>query len=751
VNTTGTNLVLNQLPDPVRAKAEKLGLTDADCLFAAYSDLTLTGRPHDVWLIITNDAAVAIEVDATDDDDAVVGPFRLADVQKTRTRQTIGSAYLQFLIDGAYVDVVRYSNALREQFGRICTQLENKRRGEPVHTEALTMPSEQICHVCGLPRPSRGVPCPRCGARKGIFLRAAALMKPYQNYIYFLFVMMLVGVGISLIPPQLQRILVDDVLRTHKKGPEWLAWLLLGFLGVAVIRCILNIFIGRTSSYVGTRITRELRERLHRKLLTLGVDYYDRHSAGQLMSRVLHDVDFFYGFVRQVSQGFLLNCMLVLAIGVTLFLMNWKLAFLVLLPVPLVVVGTLLFYKWIYPRYYRRSDSRAKMAKLLTSFLSGIRLVKAFAQEDREKERFSNSATYIQDTQRGVEMSVMTFNPVMAIVFNLGALIIWYSGGHLVLSQPREFTLGKLLAFASYLSMFYQPITAMTVFSEWITSFLSAGQRVFEVLDAIPSIKPPEKPVPLPEMRGAIEFRNVTFGYDPYNPIIKNISFKIDAGQFVGIVGKSGSGKTTIVNLICRFYDPQSGNVLIDGIDVRHIHQDDLHRQVGLVLQEPFLFRASIAENIAYGRPSAPLREIIEAAKCANAHNFIARRPLAYDTRLGERGAGLSGGERQRVSIARAVLGDPRILILDEATSSVDTESERAIQKALELLGKGRTTIAVAHRLSTLKNADKIFVVEDGAIIESGTHAELMAREGVYHKLVKIQTELASLELETHD
>ena len=750
MSTGRTDIVLNQLPKAVRAKAEQLGITDRDCLFAAYSDLTLTAQPKDVWLIVTPDIAVAIGVDGTDDR-TVVGPFNLAKVQRIRVRQAVGSAYLQFLTDGIYVDVVRYSNAFREQFGRICTQLENKRKGESVETEALRQPSEQICQTCGLPKPSRGVPCSRCSARKGVFMRSAGLMKPYYNHLFLLLMLMLIGVGIALIPPQLQLILVDDVLQSHRRGREWLMWILLGLLSIGIVRCILNIFIGRVSTYVGTRITRELRERLHGKFLTLGVDYYDRHSEGQLMSRVLHDVEFFQGFVIQVSQGFLLNCILVLAIGVVLFTMNWELAFLVMLPVPVVIVGTLLFYKWIYPLYYRQSDSRAKMAKLLTGFLSGIRLVKAFGQEDREAERFSSSATYIQDTQRSVQMSVMTFNPVMALIFNLGALIIWYAGGHLVLSQPHEFTLGKLLAFATYLSMFYVPITALTVFSEWVTSFLSAAQRVFEVLDAIPSLQPPEKPLPLPKMRGAVEFQNVTFGYDPYNPIIKNVSLRIEPGQFIGIVGKSGSGKTSLVNLICRFYDPQRGKVLVDGINLTQIDQEDLHRQVGLVLQEPFLFRASIAQNIAYGLPEASASKIIEAARAANAHNFIARRPLAYDTRLGEHGSGLSGGERQRISIARALLGNPRILILDEATSSVDTESEQAIQKSLENLGEERTIIAIAHRLSTLKNADIIFVVDDGAIAESGTHTELMNQQGTYYKLVKIQTELASLDLESHE
>ncbi len=743
MNDTPMTFHLGGLPPPVRDRATAIGIAEKDCLFSVCSDLTLEARPKDVWMLVSSEKIVAIQ--AEDEEHAEInGPFDVKSIEKTRAFQTVGSAFLQVQIDGAFVDVIRYSNAFREQFGRARNQIENLINERPVEPEALTQESEQICPQCGLPYPRRGTACPRCNASKSVFYRSAELMKPYAPYIALLLVMMLAGVGLGLVPPQLQRILIDEVLTTGRNR-HWLKWILLGLLSAAAARAVFQVFIGRTSSFIGTRITRELRERLHAKFLTLGVDYYDRNSVGQLMSRVLHDVDFFHGFVVQVAQGFLLNTMLVLGIGGILFLMNRQLAFLVLLPIPLVVVGTWNFYRYIYPRYYRRSDSRAKMAKLLTGFLSGMRLVKAFGQEDRESERFGKSAEYVQDAQRSVEMNVSSFNPLMAFVFNLGGLIIWYAGGEFVLGQ--RMSLGTLLAFATYLSMFYQPITHMTMFSNWVTGFISASHRVFEVLDATPSLPQPKHPKRLKRMQGAIEFRNVSFGYDPYEPVLKNVSLTIEPGQFIGVVGKSGSGKTTLINLLCRFYDPQRGQVLIDGLDVREIEPRDLHRQVGLVLQDPFLFGATIADNIAYGQPEADAKSIIDAAKAANAHDFIARRPLAYDTMLGESGAGLSGGERQRVSIARALLCDPRVLILDEATSSVDTESELAIQKSLDVLGKGRTTIAIAHRLSTLKNADHIFVVEDGQIAESGTHEELLDLEGIYHRLVLIQTELTKLEL----
>ena len=745
------NLVLHRIPDDVRAKAAELGFRDGDMLFSVKGDLDFDGTIAEVWTLVAKTRVVSIVTSGRRAGE-VTGPFEMSAIQKARAFQKVGSAFLQFRIEGLYVDVARYSNSHRELFGRVARQIDRMIEKRPLPQEALTRPSEMQCLECGLPLPGRGAQCPRCKGGHGIFARTLGLMRPYLGSILLLLALMVTGVCLDLLPPLLQRTMVDKVLNPPsgvERMPQHealraLLMILLGIVGASGGRCLLNIFIGRTTSIIGTRITKELREKLQAKLISLAVDYYNRHSVGSLMSRVLYDVDYFQGFVTQVAQGFLLNVMLVLGIGGMLFYMNWKLALLVLLPVPFVVVGTTFFWRHIYPRYYKVWDSQSKTAQLLSGLLSGIRLVKAFGQEEREQKRFSGAAAYLQDSRRSLETSVATFNPIMGFVFGLGGLIIWYAGGSQVLEE--HITLGTLMAFIGYLGMFYGPISSLSMFSNWVTGFLSAGQRVFEVLDATVVVTEDPTAVNVPDMKGRIEFRNVTFGYDPYTPVLKNVSLTIEPGRFIGVVGKSGSGKTSLVNLLCRFYDPQEGQILVDGVDVRQMNQQDLHRHIALVLQEPFLFRATIAENIAYGRPDASRLAIMNAARAANAHDFIARRPAAYDTRLGEHGAGLSGGERQRISIARALLCDPKVLILDEATSSVDTESEQEIQKALAKLCKGRTTIAIAHRLSTLKNADHIYVVEEGRIIEAGTHEELLALKGVYHKLVMIQTELTRLE-----
>lgn len=737
-----TPILQNKVPPPLNDVLSKLKIPHSNVVVTLQSDLTLDGEMEQSWLVITREIIFSFTPTAKDGNQ-IIGPFKLDNLEKARVFPAVGNSFLQVQTEKLFISLIRFSNALREEFNRAKVYLQEYISSGESKAEIFTKKNPWFCDTCGLALASRDAVCPRCAARGGLLKRTLAMMTPYRGYVIFLLAMMLCGVALDLLPPYLTRILVDDVL-TKQSHTEWLIWLVLGLASAALMRAILNIFIGRTSTYIGTRITYELRQRLQEKLSSLAVDFYDRYPVGSLITRMLPDVDYFHGFVQQVAQGFLVNIFLIIGIGFMLFSLNVTLALYVLIPIPFVVLGTWFFWHIIYPRYYRFWDSQSKLATLINGIFSGIRTVKAFAQEDREQSRFNSAATYLRDSRRGVDLGANTFFPIFGYVFGLGGFIIWFAGGKSVLEE--HITLGTLMAFLGYLGMFYAPISALTMFSNWLTGFLTSGQRIFEILDTDVAIKTPKDPVKIQQMHGKIEFRHVTFGYDPYEPVIKDISFTIEPGQMVGIVGKSGSGKTTLINLICRFYDPQQGQILIDDIDLRDMSNQELRRHVGLVLQEPFLFRATIAENIAYGFPEATPQQIMDAAKASNSHKFIIKQPSGYDMRLGERGAGLSGGEKQRISIARALLCNPNILILDEATSSVDTESELQIQQALSLLAKGRTAIAVAHRLSTLRNSDIIFVIDDGKIAEKGSHDELMALEGIYHKLVKIQTELTKLE-----
>ena len=702
------------------------------------ADLDLFGYPAKIKLIATSKKLYIIPEKGFQEEIS----FDLDRIEGFSIRQTVGSAFFQIKIDGYYVDILRFTNSNRYKFSRLITQLQNLKEGLPVSNEVLNQVHPLLCQKCRFPLQTEESQCPNCLKQGAILLRVFSLISDHLGWIFIIFLLMIIGVGLSLVPPKITKILVDDVLTT-KRHVEWLPYLVMILIGAEFFRAQINMLVGTISTSVGTLITNNLRKKLFKKLEELSLNYYDINSVGTIMTRFSSDVEAFHGFVTQAGQGFLLNIFMIIGIGIMLFSINLLLALYVMIPIPFVIMGTLIFWRGVYPKYFKVWDSQAKLSTFLNNVLSGIKTVKSFFPGEKFI-RFSYYADNLKDTVRIVNMNISVFNPLMAFIFSLGGLIVWYVGGKNVLNG--KLTLGELMAFLSYIGMFYTPLTNLALLSTWFSNFTTASHRIFEVLDTEPQVKEPKKYIKLSEIKGKIEFKNVTFGYDPYQPVLKDISFKIEPGEIVGIVGKSGSGKTTILNLLCKFYEVQKGCILIDGIDIREISSYELRKHIGLVLQEPFLFRGTIAENISYGKPDATFEEIINAAKIANAHDFIMKMPNAYDTILGERGAGLSGGEKQRITIARAILCNPAILILDEATSSVDTESEKKIQDALSSLWKGRTTIIVAHRLSTLKDADKILVIDNGKLVEFGNHSELMRKKGVYYNLFVMQTKLASID-----
>jgi ATP-binding cassette subfamily B protein len=736
-------MLKEEVPRGVRTLLENQQLNGVPVLLSTTSDLSLAGEARDHWIVVTHENLAVVDVAG---EPSLVDHVPIKSAAQFRAQGAIGSGLLQAYVDDTWIDVARYSNTLATRFHQLADRLEELRKTGEVTAQAETASSTH-CPQCNLKLPVAGEACPRCLPRMAIMARLWQMVKPQWPTALGMCGLMLVGVVIELAPPKLQQYLVDDILTNGTKTPDahsFLKMLLMVVLALAATRVLLGVVSwlkGLLANKVGVALTFDLRSQLVRKLHALGVGYYDRHQVGSLVSRVAHDSEVLHSLLQQITGGFLLQIVQVVAVGVMLFTLNPKLALYTLIPAPLVVGGSLFFWRRVYPNYYRYWDSNHKQAGRLSGMLSGIRVVKAFAQESREFESFQQTSESLRQSRTSVERATTSFTAIMALVFSLGGLIVWYVGGRDVLAG--EMTLGSLMAFLAYLAMFYAPLSTLSQLTTWLTSFMTGCQRVFELIDTPVETRDAESPRRLEHATGEIRFENVSFGYERHRPVLKDVSFTIRPGEKIGIVGRSGSGKTTLVNLISRFYDVDAGRVLLDGVDIRQLATSDLRQHVGVVLQEPFLFRGTILDNLIYGRPEATADEAIHAALAAQAHDFILRTPLGYDTWLGERGAGLSGGERQRMSIARALLYDPKVLVLDEATSSVDTESEKAIQESLQVLTRGRTTLAIAHRLSTLRNSDRILVFDQGRLIEQGSHDELMRLDGTYARLVRIQTQVA--------
>ena len=564
--------------------------------------------------------------------------------------------------------------------------------------------------------------------------------QPYRWKLLAGFMLMLASTGAALVPPYLAMPLTNDILVPFTNGQP-MNWPLAGFyLSTLLAAALVAWALGWARTYilalVSERIGRDLRTTTYKHLMGLSLEYFGGKRTGDLIARIGNETDRINIFLSLDLLTFASDVVMILMTAVILFFINPWLAAATLLPLPIIAWMIHFVREKLRTGFERIDRVWAEVTNVLADTIPGIRVVKAFAQEKREAERFleANQRNLAMNDRLNKTWSV--FTPTVTLLTEIGLLVVWVFGIWQIVHGDSN--IGALITFLAYSGRFYTRLDSMSRIVSATQRAASSTKRIFDILDHVSSVPEPANPRPLPQVTGQISLRDVGFRYGNRS-VIRGLDLDIKPGEMIGLVGHSGSGKSTLVNLICRFYDVTQGSVRIDGIDIRSVAVADYRRNVGLVLQEPFLFFGTIAENIAYGKPDATRAEIVSAARAAHAHEFILRLPQGYDSLVGERGQGLSGGERQRISIARALLINPRILILDEATSAVDTETEKEIQRALDNLVLGRTTIAIAHRLSTLRKADRLVVMDRGEIVEIGNHDELMAREGHYYRLYQAQ------------
>lgn len=767
-------VLMEKLPEVIHRQLLTWKINKENVRYISQIDLNCNGEYADGYVILTMEQLCVFHDTSKMKKARVYRGYFLRDAEKNMDGTFEGKLYEISKIDRIY-----------QEMGVGCNLMTAKIQGEErclcmytnLHKKAIThiirgveelkdhseftepQEEEECCPKCGRIYPDhiRKI-CPDCMDRRNIFLRVLEYFKPYIFQFLFMFLIIVAGTFLNLLWPYLNgTILFDKILNKEDSFlrnmglPEGgfvsaLFWLVITMLVTRIITMVFQVLQGVLTAKMVVNVVRDMKKSVFRSMAKLSISFYRSRQTGGLMTRVMSDAERITEFFVDGAPYILIHGFSILATMIIMFGINPIMALMTISLFPFMVVVNVYLRPKIWIMYGRRHRAERSLNSGVNDNLTGARVVKSFGQEEREIQRFSKSNKKLKDAEVLIAYRQNYMTLVYGGVQSIARMLIMAVGVYYILQGlGYEMEVGTLITMIAYVDQMQGPMNFFSRLHMRFAESMNSAQRIFEIIDAIPSVTESEKPVSLNNPKGDIVLNRVSFGYETSRPVLMDVSIHIPAGKMLGIVGRSGAGKTTLVNLISRMYDPDEGSILIDGINVKDLSFHELRKNVAMVSQETYIFMGTVAENIAYANKSADLLQIMHAAKLAGAHEFIMEMPDGYDTKIGASGKELSGGERQRISIARAILANPKILILDEATASVDTETEQMIQKSIRYLVEGRTTISIAHRLSTLRDADYLVVIDQGKITEQGTAKELEALRGTYYKLMELQTKALAM------
>ncbi len=753
-------LVTDRIPEYIFRSLESEGADRGKIMLATYCDMNSDHVFCDTYVLASIEKLYVISgVTALEKSDgrraekvwreSSFKEYDLEKIESLKCEEMLSSArFTAKLSGGEYIFLTALTNTCRSSVLLFIKYFERMKKGEitspDFEIDKEDDPKERCCPKCGMRYPDKNRKvCPRCMEKGKLYRRFGMFLAKYKGYIALMILSLILLTAMSILAPYFSNeFFYDEVIdETGTFAGDIL--LAVGLvIGTRFLSHLFSMFNGFLSAKIAARVVFDLKMTVFRSIEKLSMTFFGGRQTGGLMTQVNNDSNTIYSFFCDGIPYFLINVVVVVVVSVILFIENPLLAALSLITVPIFFLIILRSYRMEMKLHAKNYSGARALNSQLSDVLGGMRVVKAFSQEEAEIGRFNKTSKRAAKNQKKLSLFNNYVYPSLGLILYLGNIIALGVGGWMVISGYNDFTYGKLIKFVAYVNMIYSPMYFFADMIDWSASSTNALQRLFEIYDTEPDITEKDNAITPEAIEGRVEFKNVDFSYTKNRKIIDNVSFDVNAGKTLGIVGKTGAGKSTIVNLIMRLYDPDEGEILVDGINVKDLSFKALYENVAIVSQETYFFIGTILENIRYAAPDATYEDVIRAAKLAGAHDFIMKMPDAYNTMIGFGYKGLSGGEKQRLSIARAILRDPKILILDEATAAMDTETEKLIQNAITTLTKDKTTIMIAHRLSTLRDADELIVIENGKVAERGTHKELLAIEnGVYNKLYTLQLE----------